>query len=55
MEKLKLPIDRLRVETFEPAAGTEAAGTVNAMADAGASGAACNPDFTTVQTKPCCP
>lgn len=54
MEKLKLPIERLRVETFEPAAGADGVGTVNALEDERTQ-TGCNPDFTTVNTSPCCP
>ena len=54
MEKLRLPVDRLRVETFEPAGGAIAAVTANAFEGMRTQNV-CNPDRTTVFTLPCCP
>jgi hypothetical protein len=61
VDKLKLPVDGLRVETFDPGGTPEARGTVNAMITA-AGGACCtrlqtgcNPDITSIYTGRCCP
>jgi len=60
MEKLKLPVESLRVETFDGGGVTEAAGTVDAREASGPDGGCCthlqtgcNPDITTVFTGSC--
>ncbi|HEV7587736.1 MAG TPA: hypothetical protein VGO40_06365 [Longimicrobium sp.] len=62
MEKLKLPVDSLVVETFDAGDAGETAGTVEALEASGPGGGCCtrintgcNPDVTTVNTSPCCP
>lgn len=60
MEKLKLPVDGLRVETFEAGDAPGGRGTVNARMASGAGGACCtrintgcNPDVTQALTGAC--
>ena len=60
MEKLKLPVDELRVETFEAGDVPRAQGTVRARAATGPGGACCtrintgcNPDVTQALTGAC--
>lgn len=58
MEKLKLPVDDLNVETFEPGNLDDARGTVQAMTGAGGTcctriNTGCNPDVTLVLTGAC--
>jgi hypothetical protein len=60
MEKLKLPVDKLRVETFDPGNSGDAAGTVNALEMSGPGGGCCtrintgcNPDITQALTGAC--
>ncbi|HEX8244360.1 MAG TPA: hypothetical protein VF541_12710 [Longimicrobium sp.] len=62
MEKLKLPVEKLQVETFDLGDAPDAQGTVNARAASGPGGGCCtrintgcNPDVTNVLTDPCCP
>lgn len=59
MQKLKLPVDGLKVETFEAGDLLEAQGTVEARASGPGGGCCtridtgCNPDITTVFTGNC--
>lgn len=60
MEKLKLPVEELRVDTFEAGEAPGAQGTVEARALSGPDGACCtrintgcNPDITNVATGAC--
>jgi hypothetical protein len=61
MEKLKLPVADLRVESFELGEALRAKGTVEARASGPGGGCCtridtgCNPDRTQVLTIPCCP
>lgn len=60
MEKLKLPVESLQVETYDLGDAGKASGTVNAQAMSGAGGGCCthintgcNPDVTLVMTGAC--
>jgi len=60
MEKLKLPVESLRVETYDAGDVGEASGTVEAREASGPGGGCCthintgcNPDITTVFTGSC--
>ena len=60
MEKLRLPLESLRVETFDAGPAAEAMGTVNAREASGPDGGCCtrintgcNPDITLVNTGAC--
>lgn len=59
MEKLKLPLDEMRVESFETGTNPGGRGTVEAHA-VSAGGACCTQrlsgcsDVTTIYTGPCC-
>jgi hypothetical protein len=60
MQKLKLPVESLRVETFDVGEAEGAAGTVQARAVSGHGGGCCtrintgcNPDVTLVMTGAC--
>ena len=60
MEKLRLPVESLQVETFDLGDAGKASGTVNAQAASGAGGGCCtrintgcNPDVTLVLTGAC--
>ena len=59
MEKLRLPIEELRVETFDPGGDAQGRGTVNAHASGPGGGCCtridtgCNPDITLVMTGAC--
>lgn len=60
MQKLKLPVESLRVETFDLGEGEGTAGTVQARAASGPDGGCCtrintgcNPDITLVMTGAC--
>ena len=60
MEKLKLPVDQLRVETFAAGETPDGEGTVRGREASGPGGGCCtnintgcNPDITTVFTGSC--
>ena len=60
MEKLKLPVDQLRVDTFDAGETPDGEGTVRGRVASGPDGGCCtslntgcNPDITTVFTGSC--
>lgn len=53
MEKLKLPVESLRVETFDAGDVADDRGTVNAREVCTRLQTGCNPDVTTVFTGSC--
>jgi len=60
MEKVKLPVESLQVETFAAGEAAKEGGTVNAREASGAGGGCCthiqtgcNPDITNVFTGSC--
>jgi len=60
MEKLKLPVESLQVETFDAGDASEGAGTVHGREVSGPGGGCCtrlqtgcNPDVTLVMTGEC--
>ena len=53
MEKLKLPVESLQVETFDAGEAEEERGTVDARQQCTRIQTTCNPDITTVMTGTC--